>query len=398
MSIIRGLIGFAFIFLIAFLFCKEKKNIKYKNIILMIVIQVLLTFLLLNTGVGLTILSAISDFFTWLTAQGMAGCDFVFGGITIAKGSSVFFFNVLMPLVFISALIGILKWLGVLDFIVKWIGWIFNKVTGLGEVESYVPIATTLLGSPQIFMTIQSQIKKMNFNQLFTVCLTVISGMSASMLASYMTMIDGKYVVIAVVLNLFSGLIISAIMNPYNEKIATADEEVAKEKAEKEPKEPFFSMLGDYISSGFNLAIIVAAMCIGFISLISFLNNGLAAICGISFTDILGYVFAPIAYVIGVPLQDVVKIGGLMATKLLTNEFVAMGQVASMTTLTAKSVAMISVYLVSFVNFGTLGIISGAVKSISEEKAKDVAKFSLKLILGGTLAGLLSAAIVGLFF
>lgn len=221
--------------------------------------------------------------------------------------------------------------------------------------------------------------------------------MSASMLASYMTMIDGKYVVIAVVLNLFSGLIISAIMNPYDEKIATADEE-EKESEGKKEREPFFSMLGDYISSGFDLAIIVAAMCIGFIALISFLNNGLAAICGISFTDILGYVFAPIAYVIGVPLQDVVRIGGLMATKLLTNEFVAMGQVASMTTLTAKSVAMISVYLVSFVNFGTLGIISGAVKSISGEKAKDVAKFSLKLILGGTLAGLLSAAIVGIFF
>lgn len=397
MSIIRGLIGLAVIFFIAFLFCKEKKSIKYKNIVLMVVVQVVLTFLLLNTSVGLTILTAISNFFTWLTAQGMAGCNFVFGGIEVSKGSSVFFFNVLMPLVFISALIGILKWLGILDFIVKWIGWIFNKVTGLGEVESYVPIATTLLGSPQIFMTIQSQIRKMNFNQLFTVCLTVISGMSASMLASYMTMIDGKYVVIAVVLNLFSGLIISAIMNPYDEKIATADEE-EKESEGKKEREPFFSMLGDYISSGFDLAIIVAAMCIGFIALISFLNNGLAAICGISFTDILGYVFAPIAYVIGVPLQDVVRIGGLMATKLLTNEFVAMGQVASMTTLTAKSVAMISVYLVSFVNFGTLGIISGAVKSISGEKAKDVAKFSLKLILGGTLAGLLSAAIVEIFF
>lgn len=148
MSIIRGLIGLAVIFFIAFLFCKEKKSIKYKNIILMVVVQVVLTFLLLNTSVGLTILTAISNFFTWLTAQGMAGCNFVFGGIEVSKGSSVFFFNVLMPLVFISALIGILKWLGILDFIVKWIGWIFNKVTGLGEVESYVPIATTLLGSP----------------------------------------------------------------------------------------------------------------------------------------------------------------------------------------------------------------------------------------------------------
>ena len=93
MSIIRGLIGLAVIFFIAFLFCKEKRNHTDKNIILMVVFQVVLTFLLLNTSVGLTILTAISNFFTWLTAQGMSGCNFVFGGIEVSKGSSVFFFK-----------------------------------------------------------------------------------------------------------------------------------------------------------------------------------------------------------------------------------------------------------------------------------------------------------------
>lgn len=397
MSIIRGIVALLLIFIIAILFCKNRKAIRYKNVILMIIVQLALTFLLLQTNVGLSILSSVSSFFTWLIAQGMAGVDFVFGGIAIENGASVFFLNVLMPLVFISALIGILNHFGILSFIVKWTGWAINKITGMGELESYVPVATTLLGSPQVFITIQNQIKKLNSQQLFTVCLTVISSISASMLASYMTMIEGKYVVIAVFLNLFSGLVISALMNPYTEASEMNDQTIETEQVEE--KIPFFQMLGNYISSGFNLAIIVAAMVIGFISLISFLNNTLAAICGITFTDVMGYVFSPIAYMIGIPSEDIINIGGIMATKLLTNEFVAMGKVAELSsTLATKSIAMISVYLVSFVNFGTLGIISGAIKSIDDSKASIVAKFSLKLILGGTLAGLLSATIVGIFF
>ena len=393
MSIVHGGCAIAGILLIASLFCKNKKKIVFKNILIMLAIQLVLTFVFLQTNVGLTILDGVSSFFGWLTAQGMAGVEFVFGGITLKSGATVFFLHVLCPLVFISALIGILNYLGILQFVVKWVGYIINKVTGMGDLESYVPIATTMLGSPQVFITIKEQIKQADYQQLFTICLTVISGMSASMLAAYVTMIEGKYVVVAVLLNMFSGLIISALMNPYEKKENNVVEET------KEEKQPFFQMLGDYISSGFNLVVIVSAMVIGFISLITFLNNTFLAFTGMTFTKILGYVFSPIAVGIGVPMKDSLEIGSLMATKLLTNEFVAMGQVGGLTSvLSTKSIAMISVYLVSFVNFGTLGIISGTIKSIDESKAVDVAKFSIKLIVGGTLAGLLSATIVGIFF
>lgn len=397
MGVIRGIIGLLFIAAIAFLFSNERKKIRHKNILVMIVVQLAITFLFLQTTIGLTMLSGVSDFFGWLTNQGMAGVDFVFGGLAFEPGGFVFFLNVLMPLVFISALIGILSYLKVLDFVVKWIGWGIDKITGMGELESYVPIATTLIGSPQIFITIKEQIPKLSKNQLFTVCLTVMSSAGAAMLASYMTMIDGKFVVVAVFLNFFSGLVIAGIMEPYEEKAVVIDN--SNNTDELAEKESFFQMLGNYIISGFNLAIIVAAMVIGFISVISFLNNGLTAIIGISFTEIFGYLFAPVAYLIGVPSEDIIKVGSIMATKLLTNEFVAMGEVTKIVSeLSTKSVAMISVYLVSFANFGTLGIISGAVKSIDEAKSVEIAKFSLKLILGGTLAGMLTAAIVGFYF
>lgn len=396
MGIIRGIIGLVFLGLIGFLLSTDRKKIRYKNILLMIVIQLLLTFLLLNTTIGLTALGAVSEFFSWLISQGMAGVEFVFGGLVIEEGASVFFLNVLMPLVFISALIGILDYLGILDFIIKRVGKLINKITGMGELESYMPIATTLLGSPQVFITIKDTIPTLNSNQLFTVCMTVISSASASMLASYMTMIDGTYVVMATFLNFFSGLVIAGLLNPYTNEVETVEDEIDSDAPIKE-KQPFFDMLGEYISSGFNLAIVVAAMVIGFISLIAFLNNTFDGIIGISFTEILGYILSPVAWLIGVPSDDIVKVGSIMASKLLTNEFVAMGEIVD-ANLSEKALAMISVYTISFANFGTLGIISGAVKAISGEKATEVAKFSMKLILGGTMAGLLTATIVGFFF
>lgn len=402
MSILRGIIGLLFVFLLAWIFSTNKKNIRIKNILIMIALQLVMTFLFLQTTVGITILTEVSSFFTWLVDQGIAGAEFVFGGIVIESGASVFFLHVLMPLVFISALIGILDYTGILDFIIKWVGWIISKITGMRELESYMPVATTLLGSPQVFLTITDRIPKLNSQRLFTVCMAVISSAAASMLGSYMTLIEGQYVVIAVFLNFFSGLVIASIMAPVKTEDEIEDNENKKEieeQPEDTEKAPFFQMLGDYITDGFSLAISVAAMVIGFISLISFLNNGLDAIFGITFTEILGYVFAPIAYIIGVPANDIVEIGSIMATKLLTNEFVGMGEVANIaSSLSTKSVAMISTYLVSFANFGTLGIISGAIKAIDNKQATEVAKFSLRLILGGTLAGLLTATIVGFFF
>ncbi len=399
MSIIRGIVGLLVVFIIAWLFSTNKKNINFKNILVMIGVQLVMTFLFLQTTAGITILTKASTFFTWLVDQGIEGAKFVFGGLVIEGGTSVFFLHVLMPLVFISALIGILDYTGILGFVIKWVGRAISKVTGMKELESYMPIATTLLGSPQVFLTIADRIPKLNSQRLFTVCMAVISGAGASMLGSYMSLIEGEYVVIAVFLNFFSGLVIASIMAPTPDE----NEEVVNEEANNEiqdtEKPPFFSMLGDYITDGFNLAISVAAMVIGFISLISFLNNGLEAIIGISFTEILGYVFAPLAFLIGIPADDIVNIGSIMATKLLTNEFVAMGEIVDLTSvLSAKSVAMISTYVVSFANFGTLGIISGAIKAIDNKKATEVARFSLKLILGGTLAGLLTAAIMGFFF
>lgn len=394
MNFVFLITGLLLVFGIGWLVSSDRKNIKYKRMGILFSLQLVISFLCLNTSGGVKTLAGISNFFNWLMGQAAGGVDFVFGGLMIKPGSSVFFLSVLMPIVFVSALVGILNYIKVLPFIIKWTGWALNKVAHMGELESYFAISTAILGQPEVFLTVKNQIPKMNERRLYTICASAMSAVSAAMLASYMKMIPGKFVVVAVFLNILSALIVSCVINPYD---TDSNDELVQ--IEKGNKEPFFQVLGNYITDGFNLAITVGAMLIGFVALVTFLNNSFLAIIHVSFTTLIGYVFAPIAFLMGVPNDDIVKVGSLMATKLITNEFVAMGTLHGMAAgLSAKANAIISAYLVSFANFGTVGIITGSIKSISEKQGGYVAKFSMKLLLGATLASILTGTIVGLYF
>lgn len=394
MNFVFLLTGILLVFGIGWLISSDRKHIRFISIAKLFALQIIISFICLNTSGGINTLKKISAFFNWLMLQAAGGVDFVFGGLMIKPGGSVFFLNVLMPIVFISALVGILNYIKVLPFIIKWTGWALNKVSGMGELESYFAVSTAILGQPEVFLTIKKQIPKLTEQRLYTICASAMSAVSAAMLASYMKMVPGKFVVVAVFLNILSALIISCIVNPY---VPEKDDELVK--ISKGNDEPFFQVLGNYIVDGFQLAITVGAMLIGFVALVTFLNNTFLAIIHVSFTDLIGYVFAPIAYLMGVPMHDVVKVGSLMATKLITNEFVAMGTLHGVAaTLSAKANAIISAYLVSFANFGTIGIITGSIKSISGQQGAYVAKFSMKLLVGATLASVLTGTIVGVYF
>ncbi|OIL28671.1 pyrimidine nucleoside transporter NupC [Oenococcus oeni] len=376
------------------LISSDRKHIRFGTIGRLFMLQIIISFICLHTSGGVNTLKQISLFFNWLMKQAAGGVDFVFGGFVIKAGSSVFFLSVLMPIVFISALVGILNYIKVLPFIIKWAGWGLNKISGMGELESYFAVSTSVLGQPEVFLTVKDQIPKLTEQRLYTISASAMSAVSAAMLASYMKLVPGKFVVVAVFLNILSALIISSIVNPYIPEKEDKLVEISKGNAE-----PFFQVLGNYIVDGFQLAITVAAMLIGFVALVTFLNNSFLAVINISFTSLIGYIFAPIAFLMGVPTSDILKVGSLMATKLITNEFVAMGTLHGIAgTLSTKANAIISAYLVSFANFGTIGIITGSIKSISAKQGSYVAKFSIRLLAGATLASILTGTIVGFYF
>ncbi|NHM33195.1 NupC/NupG family nucleoside CNT transporter [Neobacillus terrae] len=377
------------IFLLAYLVSNNRKGIKIKPIIIMLILQLILTYLLLNTEAGLIIIRGISALFDHLLSYAADGVNFVFGGLA-NKGAMPFFMNVLLPIVFISVLIGIAQHLRILPVIIRYLGLLLSKVNGLGKLESYNAVASAVFGQSEVFISVKKQLGYLPARRLYTLCTSAMSTVSASILGAYMTMIDPKYVITALVLNLFGGFIIVNIINPY--ELSDEDDLVVVQ----EEKQTFFEMLGEYIIDGFKVAVIVGAMLIGFVALISAINHVFGMIFGMTFQTMLGYVFAPFAFIVGVPASEIVKAGTIMATKMVSNEFVAMidlGKIAG--SLSARTVGIVSVFLVSFANFSSIGIITGAVKGLNEEKGNLVAKFGLKLLYGATLVSLLSAAIAG---
>ncbi|MEH7112511.1 nucleoside transporter C-terminal domain-containing protein [Neobacillus niacini] len=391
MKYVLFLAAIVIIFLLAYIVSNNKKRIKVKPLVTMLVIQIVFAFLLLNTEVGFVMISAVASLFDHLLSYAAEGINFVFGGMA-NEGAGPFFLNVLLPIVFISVLIGIAQYIKVLPIIIRYLGVILSKVNGLGKLESYNAVASAVFGQSEVFISVKKQLPYIPEHRLYTLCTSAMSTVSASILGAYMTMIDPKYVITALVLNLFGGFMIANIINPYDVK----DEEDIIEVQEGE-KQTFFEVLGEYILDGFKVAIIVGAMLIGFVALISMVNHVFEAIFGISFQMVLGYVFSPLAFIIGVPAAEMVEAGTIMATKLLSNEFVAMMDlVKAADSLSSRTVGIISVFLVSFANFSSIGIISGAVKGLNEAKGNLVAKFGLKLLYGATLVSLLTAAITSM--
>ena len=390
MKFVMFLVGLLVVFVLGFLISADRKKIKYKPIAIMLVIQLALTYFLLNTQVGYILVKGISDGFGALLGYAEAGIVFVFGGL-VNKGEVSFFLTALLPIVFFAVLIGILQHFKILPIFIRAIGTLLSKVNGLGKLESYNAVAAAIVGQAEVFITVKDQLSKIPTHRLYTLCASSMSTVSMSIVGSYMKMIEPKYVVTALVLNLFSGFIIIHIINPYD---ITEEEDTLK--LENKKKQSFFEMLSEYIMLGFTIAITVAAMLLGFVALITAINSLFDSMFGITFQAILGYIFSPLAFVMGIPQAEMVTAGQIMATKLVSNEFVAMldlGKVAG--DLSARTVGILSVFLVSFANFSSIGIIAGATKGIDENQSNVVSSFGLRLVYGATLVSILSAIIVG---
>lgn len=391
MKYLVALLGVLVVLGMAFLVSNDKKNIRYRPLAVMLALQLVLGFFLLNTNIGEYLVKAIAKIFEALLEYAGSGINFVFGGIA-NEGAGPFFLNVLLPIVFISTLIGILQYFKVLPIIVRAIGIALSKINGLGKLESYNAVASALLGQSEVFISVKKQIALLPKHRMYTLCASAMSTVSMSIVGAYMTMIEPRYVVTALVLNLFGGFIVASIVNPYR---LSKEEDLLE--VQEEEKQSFFEMLGEYIMDGFKVAITVAAMLIGFVALIALINGIFNGIFGISFQELLGYIFAPFAFVMGVPWNEAVDAGSIMATKLVSNEFVAMLDLAKYTNLSARTLGIVSVFLVSFANFSSIGIIAGAVKSLNEKQGNTVARFGLKLLYGATLVSILSATIAGVF-
>ncbi|HBV3521918.1 TPA: nucleoside permease NupC [Klebsiella pneumoniae] len=383
--------------ILALLVSHDRKKIRIRYVVQLLVIEVLLAWFFLNSDIGLGFVKGFSEMFEKLLGFANEGTNFVFGSMN-DKGLAFFFLKVLCPIVFISALIGILQHIRILPIVIRAIGTVLSKINGMGKLESFNAVSSLILGQSENFIAYKDILGKMSRNRMYTMAATAMSTVSMSIVGAYMTMLQPKYVVAALVLNMFSTFIVLSLINPY--RVEESEENLQMSNLHE--GQSFFEMLGEYILAGFKVAIIVAAMLIGFIALISALNALFATVTGwfgysISFQGILGYIFYPVAWVMGVPASEALQVGSIMATKLVSNEFVAMMDLQKITsTLSPRAEGIISIFLVSFANFSSIGIIAGAIKGLNEEQGNVVSRFGLKLVYGSTLVSVLSASIAAL--
>jgi nucleoside transport protein len=384
------------VYVLAFIWSSDRKKIKYKNLIIILIVQLLICSFILQSSEGIKIVSLISSGFDRLLEHAHEGTSFVFGSLAdTQKNGFIFFFNVGMSIVLISGIIGVLQYFKILPLIIKCVGLILTKITGMGKLESFNAVSSLTVGQQENFLIYKKIIGHLPANVLYTMSATAMSTVSLAIAGAYMSVIQPKYVCTAIILNMLSTFFVLHIINPYD-KDPSLNYDTLHGDYESQ-KQSFFEMLSEYLLDGFKLAVIVCAMLIGFIALLNLLDGIFQLILGITFSQILGYIFYPFAWVLNIHGKELFLASQIMGTKIVTNEFVAMQELAKNANhLSEHTQAVVSVFLVSFANFSSIGIIVGAVQALSKEASIKVARFSLKILYGAILVSLLSASIVGL--
>ncbi|PEM08559.1 NupC/NupG family nucleoside CNT transporter [Bacillus wiedmannii] len=392
MGILTGILGVLAVLALCFLLSGNKKNINFKAIGIMLVLQVVATVGLLKTSVGETLIKYIDAGFGKIIDFANTGITFVTGGL-VPEGQSVFFISVLLLMVFTSALLSVLTYIKILPICIKFVGGLLSKVTGLPKLETFNAANSVFFGQTDALLAVKNYIPTLNKNRMFIITTSAMASVSASIVGAYVTMLEAKYVFLAMVLNMFSGLIVASMISPVEKEDVEEEIDVTANRDDS-----FFDALSKGAIDGGKCALVVAVMLIAFIGMVDMLNFIFDGIFGITLQGIMGYVFAPVAFLMGIPTADLLNAGSLMGTKLVANEFVAMLDfVPMMDSLAPKTVGIISVFLTSFAAIGSIGMIAGGVQVINGVQAKVVARFGLKMLLAATLASTLSATITGLF-
>ena len=394
-KILYLILGVVAVFLLAFAWSSDRKNIKYRYLFIILGLQLLLGYFVLQSSVGVSFVRILSSGFDVILQHSHEGAQFVFGNLAnMDKYGFVFFFNVGLSIVLISAIIGTLQYFRILPVIVRSIGLVLSKITGMGKMEAFNAVSSITVGQQENFLVYKDLLNHLPSNVLYTLAATAMSTVSLAIAGSYMVIIDPKYVCVAILLNMIGTFFVLHIINPYDNLEDFNFDKLQKSYETK--RESFFEMLANYMFDGFKIAVIVSAVLIGYIALLDLINVIFSKVIGISFTQIIGYVFYPLAWILNIHGNEIMLSSQIMGTKIVTNEFVAMQDLAKYSKeISEHTKAVVSVFLVSFANFSSIGVIIGAVEALSKDASIKIAQFGIKILYGAALVSLLSAAVVG---
>ena len=397
MAILNCVIGIAFIFFVAFLLSNNKKKINWRTVIIGFVIQFGFALIALKWSVGKYVLSKISLGVQSVIDYANEGISFLFGSLT--KDSSIFAVNVLGVIIFVSAVVSVLYYLGIMQFVIKIIGGGLSKVLGTSKLETISASANIFLGQTEAPLLIKPYVERLTESELFTVMVGGLASVSGSILVGYSLLgIPIEYLISASFMSAPAGLIMAKIIIP-ELKQAKVNNEIEMVKDESAN---VVDAAAKGAIDGLGLVLNIGAILLAFVALIALINGIIGfvgswfGISGLSLQKILGYIFSPIAVIIGVPWKEAVTAGSLIGQKIILNEFVAFTSLSAiMGTLSAKTVAIVTFALCGFANISSIAILIGGIGGMAPSRKGDIARLGWKAIIAGTLANLLSATIAG---
>lgn len=405
MNILWGLFGCSVIILIAFLMSENKKAINIRTVSVGFILQVIFGYIVLKWSIGREVLEFVSDGITEIIAFGHEGLDFVFGPLADQGGDvAVWAVNVLGLIIFLTVLIEVLYYFGIMQFFVRFIGGFISKVMKTSYAESAAAAANIFVGNTQAPLVVQPYIANMTRSQMFSMMVGGLASVSGAVMVGLSAMgIPMSYLLSAAVMSAPAGIMIAKFLIPETEEINT--EEWKEAENVKEKKTNLIDVIFVSSRDGLQFAVNVGLMLIAFIGLIALVNGimgwtgSLFGLENFSLEMILGYAFAPVAFLIGIPWEDAIISGNLIAQKLLLNEFVAFGSLStSIDMVSDKTLAILTFALSGFANFGAAGSIVGMLSKMVPERKLEIQNLMMKALIAATMANLLNGAIVTMFF
>lgn len=413
MHIVIGLLGIVVLLVIAVLFSKNRKAINLRTVAGAFLLQASVAALVLLTTSGAGILKSISAGVQTVINSANAGISFLFGPLTsdkmfevFAGNGFVFAFKVLPVIIFFGALMSVLYHLNIMQWIIKIFGGGLQKFLGTSRTESLSASANIFVGQTEAPLVVKPYLSNMTSSELFAVMAGGLASVAGAVLAGYASMgISLDYLIAASFMAAPGGLLMAKILVPETEKPNDSFEKIISEDMEEEAEAAnVIDAAAIGASAGLSLAMNVGAMLLAFIALIALVNMMLGGIGGffgheeITMQLILGYIFAPIAYIIGIPWSEAVQAGSLLGQKLVLNEFVAyIDFIANKDVFSEHSKAVITVALCGFANLSSIAILLGGLGILAPSRRQEIARFGLLAVLAGTLSNFMSATLVGIF-
>ena len=405
MGRLTGVLGIAVLLTLAYLFSTDRRAIRIKTVAWGLGLQLALGLFVLRVKSGEWLFQKAGNGAKALLDFSYVGSTFVFGELGKQQSSLglIFAFQVLPTIIFIAAFFAVLYHLGVMQLIIRAAAWVMTVIMGASGAESLNVAASIFMGQTEAPLTIRPFLPKLTKSELMTVMTSGMAHISGGMMAAYMRVggADAKHLLTAVIMTAPGTLLMAKMLVPENEQPLTAG------KVQMPPTERESNILGAIARGtvdGLHLAMNVGAMLITFLALLALVNAIMgwghfhAAWFPESLQTVFGWVFAPVAWLIGIPWHNAQAIGNLLGTRMVLNEFVAFAQLGTMKdALDPRSFTIATFALCGFANFSSIGIQIGGIGALAPEQRQQLAKFGIRAMLAGTMANLLSASIVGIF-